>query len=438
MFRPVDPSSLPSTFERFVTAPLSQVAKIAIAILKSIGAAIHRLFFIQEDNFIREIKKQLIDIQGNFSETSKAQYEICRSLDRVQLDIKCLMTNLKRELQSFSYHNYAFEPVDKQQDEAFFGGLGIEKDEPIESLKEKLTKLEQYVKGLENFKIYKSENSLTLPENHQAVINQKGGRFQKTRRWMELFENQQPSLKQAALHRLVEQNAELNAKSIERVESCLEKVKARLTSETDLSQSSRKLISIGIELVGYAKYFQGIKKTILELRAYTERDFIERFVKFKTSVNSLENYNNNVACFIASTTPSDPSEHLYISRFRELLASFTPPVSAAHAEDGLVVAIEPSSLDGSRAANLQEASGEFPVLSVTQQDSVPKKSAAHAEDGLVVAIEPSSLDGSRAANLQEASGEFPVLSLRQQDSVPKKANSNRQHNRQLRYLDGKT
>ena len=65
-------------------------------------------------------------------------------------------------------------------------------------------------------------------------------------------------------------------------------------------------------------------------------------------------------------------------------------------------------------------------------------SATHVEDGLVAAIEPSSLGGGRAANLQEASVEFPVLSLRQQDSVPKKADSNRQHNRRLRSLDRKT
>ena len=394
MFRPVDPTSLPTTFERFVTAPLNQVAKIALAILKSIGAvlampfqAIHRLFVNHEANFIGEIEKQLRDIQGNFSETTKAQYEISRSLHRIQLDINFLITNLKRELEAFSYHNYAFEPVDKQQDEAFFDGLRIEKNEPIESLKEKLTKLEQYLKGLENRKIYKSENSLTLPENHQAVINQEGGRFQKHPRWMEFFEKLNKALSQDSL-----QTLDLFAKSLEKLESYQREIKAGLPSETNCSQAAQKLISgCKEELTKVAECIKEQKKTHQEFRAYTERDFVERFVKFKSSVDSLENYTDNVACFIASTTPYNPSEHPYIRRFRELLASSTPPVSATHAEDGLVAAIEPSSLGGGRAANLQEASVEF-----------------------------------------------PVLSLRQQDSVPKKADSNRQHNRRLRSLDGKT
>ncbi len=471
MLRPVDPASHPTTFERFVIAPLNQVAKIALAILKSVGAilampfqAIHRQFVNQKGSAIGKIEKQLKDLQRDRIKLQSEIRLISLSLHSLKLDIKCFMTRLQRGLQAFSYHDYAFKSVDKQQDEAFFGRLKIETNEPIESLKEKLTELEQYVESLENRKIYKSEDSLRLSENHQAVIDQKGGRLQWDPKRMELFEKLNKDLSQDSL-----QTSDLFAQLLE-LESYQRELKAGFPSETNYSQAVQKLISgLKEELTKAAECIEELKKTLQEFRAYNERDFVDRFVKFKSSVDSLENYTDNVACFVASTTPYNPSEHRYLKKFRELLTPSMPLLNATHATgDEIVATREPSSLGGGQAADLQEGCRELltpsmPLLDATHATgdeivaasepsplgggeaadlqegcrelltpSKPLLNATHAtEDEIVAAIEPSSLGGGQAADLQEGSDGFPVLSRRQQDSVPRKRGSNKQHNRAI-------
>jgi hypothetical protein len=430
MLRPVDPTSLPTTFERFVIAPLNQVAKIALAILKSVGAvlampfqAIHRQFVNQKGSTIGEIEKQLRDVQRDRRKL-QSQIELCsRSLHSVQLDIKCFMTRLQRGLQTLSYHDYAFKSVDKEQDEAFFGRLKIETDEPIESLKEKLTELEQYVESLENRRIYKSEDSLRLSENHQAVIDQKVGRLQWDPKRMELFEKLNKDLSQDSF-----QTLDLFAKSLEKLESYQREVKAGSPSETNCSQAVQKLISgFKGELTKGAECIEGLKKTLQEFRAYNERDFLDRFVKFKSSVDSLENYTDNVACFIASTTPYNSSEHEYLKKFRELLTPSMPLLNATHAtEDAIVAPREPSPLGGGEAADLQEGCRDLLT------PSMPPLNAIHAtKDEIFAASEPSSLGGGEAADLQEGSDGFPALSRIQQHSTPRKPRSNKQQNRAI-------
>jgi hypothetical protein len=410
---------------------LNQVAKIALMILKSVGAvlampfqAIHRQFVNQKGSAIGKIEKQLKDLQRDRIKIQSEIAVISLNLHSLKLNIKCFMTRLQRGLQTLSYHDYAFKSVDREQDEAFFGRPKIETNEPIESLKEKLIELEQYVESLENRKIYKSEDSLRLSENHQAVIDQKGGRLQWDPKRTELFEKLNEDLNQESL-----QTLDLFAKSFEKLENYQREVKAGFPSETNCSQAVQKLISgLKEEFAKVAECIEELKKTLQEFRAYNQRDFVDRFVKFKSSVDSLENYTDNVACFVASTTPYNSGEHEYLKKFRELLTPSMPLLDATHAtEDAIVAASEPSPLGCGEAADLQEGCRELLT------PSMPLLDATHAtEDAIVAASEPSSLGGGEAADLQEGSDDYPVLSRRQQDTVPRKRGSNKQHNRAIR------
>jgi hypothetical protein len=451
---------------------LNQVAKIALAILKSVGAvlampfqAIHRQFVNQKGSAIGKIEKQLKDLQRDRIKLQSEINLISLNLHSLKLNVKCFMTRLQRELQAFSYHDYAFKSVDKQQDEAFFGRLNIETNEPIESLKEKLIELEQYVESLENRKIYKSEDSLRLSENHQAVIDQKGGRLQWDPKRTELFEKLNEDLNQESL-----QTLDLFAQSFEKLESYQRDVKAGFPSETNCSQRVQKLISgLKEEFAKVAECIEELKKTLQEFRAYNERDFVDRFVKFKSSVDSLENYTDNVACFVASTTPYNSGEHEYLKKCRELLTPSKPLLDATHATgDEIVAASEPSPLGGGEAADPQDGCRDLlttsmPLLDATHATgdaivaasepsplgggeaadlqegwrelltpSMPLLDATHAtEDAIVATREPSSLGGGQAADLQQGSDDFPALSRMQQHSVPRKPGSNRQHNRAI-------
>jgi hypothetical protein len=442
-------------------------------ILKSVGAvlampfqAIHRQFVNQKGSAIGKIEKQLKDLQRDRIKIQSEIAVISLNLHSLKLNIKCFMTRLQRGLQTLSYHDYAFKSVDREQDEAFFGRPKIETNEPIESLKEKLIELEQYVESLENRKIYKSEDSLRLSENHQAVIDQKGGRLQWDPKRTELFEKLNEDLNQESL-----QTLDLFAKSFEKLENYQREVKAGFPSETNCSQAVQKLISgLKEEFAKVAECIEELKKTLQEFRAYNQRDFVDRFVKFKSSVDSLENYTDNVACFVASTTPYNSGEHEYLKKFRELLTPSMPLLDATHAtEDATVDAREPSSLGGGEAADLQDGWRELltpsmPLLDATHatedatvdarepsplgggeaadlQDgwrelltpSMPLLDATHAtEDATVDAREPSPLGGGEAADLQEGSDDFPVLSRTQQYSTPKNLGRNREHNRALK------
>ena len=311
MTSPINDACPPTTFERFVARPLTQVAKIALAVLRSLGAlialpfrAISRLFVNDKPFFKemwelkKEIKLKQLDIQSTQ-----------RTINREHRDALCSLTiaftNNKRRLESFSSLRFAFSPVEKAQDDAFIGDLKFDANEDLKILDAKLSRLENYVAYLVDRKISFSDDSFTPKHNLQDLSG--------VERIKELEFNPREDLKL----------------EIESFENFLKEKNSLIASRIGSSPQRQEMIdSCKDELAELAKSVESLKKTLQDYRTLHESFVIPRFNPWISSVKCLNDHLWKEASWFAEK-PYVEGEHPVITHRREKHYPSTVPTTAS-------------------------------------------------------------------------------------------------------------